>query len=144
MNILSMQENNYLTELLRNRKLKVTSKRLEVLGVIREHSSAISYSALQASLHDFDRVTLYRTIHSLIENGIIHKALTEENETFYALCSTTCTSASHIHKHIHFKCVECNGVTCVESVHPIQLSIVGYSIENVEVEARGRCAACKN
>lgn len=138
-----MHENNDLIELLRNRKLKATSKRLEVLNLIRERSSAISYSALQTALQGFDRVTLYRTIQSLLETRIIHKALTEENETFYALCSSNCTSVTHIHEHIHFTCIECHGVTCVESLNPIQLSIPGHSIENVEIAARGRCATCK-
>ena len=138
-----MGENNDLVELLRNRKLKATSKRIEVLDIIRKRSSAIPYSALQAALNGFDRVTLYRTIQSLLENGIIHKALTEENETFYALCSSNCTSVTHIHEHIHFTCMECHGVTCVESLNPIQLSIPGHSIENLEIAARGRCTLCK-
>ena len=78
-----MEKNIHLAELLRERKLKATSTRLEVLSVISDYNKAIPFSEIQNALHNFDRVTLYRTIHALMENGIIHKALIEEKETFF-------------------------------------------------------------
>lgn len=137
-----MEERAHLAELLRTRSLKATSTRLEVLSVISEYEKAIPFSEIQQVLNDFDRVTLYRTIQALIENGIIHKALIDENETYYALCNKHCTSDCHQHKHVHFKCTRCHEVTCVETAQPIIISIQGYSIESFEVEATGICASC--
>jgi Fur family ferric uptake transcriptional regulator len=137
-----MEENSHLAELLRGRKLKATSTRLEVLSVISNYNKAIPFSEIQNALHGFDRVTLYRTLHALTDNGIIHKALIDENETFFALCSSSCSSNCHNHKHIHFKCSSCQAVTCVQAESPISFSILGHSIENFEIEASGVCASC--
>ena len=139
-----MEENNHLAALLRERKLKATSTRLEVLSVIYDYNKAIPFSEIQNALHGFDRVTLYRTLHALIESGIIHKALIDENETFFALCSNSCLSHAHNHNHIHFKCSSCQSVTCVQADRPISFSIPGHSIENFEIEATGVCASCNS
>lgn len=137
-----MEENIHLAELLRERKLKATPTRLDVLSVISDYNKAIPFSEIQHALHGFDRVTLYRTLHALVDNGIIHKALIDEKETFFAMCSKNCTSDTHNHKHIHFKCSRCQAVTCVQTVNPISLSIPGHLIEDFEIEATGVCASC--
>ena len=137
-----MEKDTHLAQLLRGRKLKATSTRLEVLSVIFDYNKAIPFSAIQKALHDFDRVTLYRTIQVLTDNGIIHKALKEDNETFFAMCSTSCTTDTHNHQHVHFKCSNCQAVTCVQAVNSINLSIPGHAIESFEITATGVCALC--
>jgi len=137
-----MGENSQLAKLLRERKLKATSTRLEVLSVISDYNKAIPYSEIQNALPGFDRVTLYRTLHALMESGIIHTALKDENETFYATCSKSCTTDMHMHKHIHFKCTACHAVTCVQAANPINLSISGHLIDDFKIEATGVCSSC--
>ena len=137
-----MEENILLRQLLRERKLKATSTRLDVLAVISGYNKAIPFSEIQNALHDFDRVTLYRTINSLMKSGIIHKASVGEKETFYAVCSSKCSSDSHNHKHIHFKCSNCKAVTCVQADSAINFAIPGHTINNFEIEATGICVAC--
>lgn len=137
-----MTEISELSNLLRTRKLRATSTRLEVLSVFSNFKKAIPYSELQAQLSDFDRVTLYRTIHALMDHGIIHKAIVTENETYYAMCSHHCDSHHHQHKHIHFKCTVCNAVSCVESEGSVALDIPGYIVHEVAVEVSGICPDC--
>ena len=137
-----MKENIHLANLLRERKLKVTTTRIQVLSVIFNYNKAISFSEIQNALHNFDRVTLYRTLAALIENGIIHKALIIEKETFFAVCSSSCSLDCHNHKHIHFKCSSCQAVTCVETEKPIRISIHGHLINDFEIEATGICVSC--
>lgn len=138
-----MDPNTDMATLLRARNLKATSTRIEVLNAISAHEKAIPYSEIRNALESFDRVTLYRTLNALIENGIIHKAMTNDNDTFYALCSTNCTSDSHDHKHIHFKCTSCEAVSCVQSDNLIQLSIPGHLITDFEIQASGTCNSCQ-
>ncbi|MAE09061.1 MAG: Fur family transcriptional regulator [Bacteroidetes bacterium] len=137
-----MEGNIHLTELLRERKLKATPTRLEVLSVISGYNKAIPFSEIQNALHNFDRVTLYRTINALMKSGIIHKASVGEKETFYAVCSSKCSSDSHNHKHIHFKCSICKAVTCVQADSAINFAIPGHTINNFDIEATGVCVAC--
>ncbi|MGB0390467.1 MAG: Fur family transcriptional regulator [Salibacteraceae bacterium] len=122
--------------------LKATTIRVELLSILSENKNAISYSNIQDSLGKFDRITLYRTLNTFLDKGIIHKALEDENDTFYALCGHNCSSKGHSHQHIHFKCNDCEQVSCVQSKHPVNVEIAGFSIENFEVKATGTCDSC--
>ncbi len=137
-----MKSSSQYASLLRDRNLKATSIRLEILNLISNYNKAIAFSEIQKKLASFDRVTLYRTMQALLENGIIHKAIVEENETFYAICSSNCTSHYHEHNHIHFMCTNCKEVTCVHSTEGIKISIENHSISSLEIGAKGTCPSC--
>lgn len=127
---------------LRARNLKATTTRLAVLSALANSTQAMPQSAIQQALSSVDRVTLYRTIQALTESGIIHKAMVEEGETYYALCSPKCTPEQHQHKHIHFKCTQCQQVTCVRANQAIHLTIPGHQIHDFDITATGICEAC--
>ena len=91
-------------ELLHKRELKATNSRIDLLSNLDKFGSAMPYSAIQKSLKGRDRVTLYRTLQTLSDKGIIHKAATIDNEDYYAICGLSCTSQDHVHNHVHFKC----------------------------------------
>jgi Fur family ferric uptake transcriptional regulator len=137
-----MSEEKTFTELLRKRNLRATSQRIDVLNVIDGHDKAIPSSTLRETLPSLDRVTLYRTINTLLESGIIHKAMVDDQETYFALCSTGCSSHAHVHDHVHFKCDECAEVTCVEADNFPPIGIPGYQIANIKIEVSGLCKNC--
>ena len=91
---------------------------------------------------DFDRVTLYRTLNVLEEKGILHKAYTENNETYFAICTSNCTTAEHDHKHIHFKCEKCMVVKCVKPQNSIEIDLPNFQINSLNVEVSGVCDNC--
>lgn len=129
-------------KLLRSHKLRVTEKRLDVLEIIHDYGSAIPHSKVQEELKDFDRVTLYRTILALLENGIIHKIQVEDQEVYYALCGHTCDTEEHNHQHIHFHCSECETVSCIEPKEALKVQLEGYAVSEVKVQVNGVCADC--
>lgn len=131
-----------LKEILRKRDLKATSTRLDVLATISNYNSAIPYSEIQKSLIDFDRVTLYRTINILVDKGIIHKATTIGEESYFAMCGTACNSEDHQHDHIHFTCKVCNKVSCLHLSDKIMVSVPGHQIDQLNIEASGTCDTC--
>lgn len=137
-----MKSEESIKDYLRERSLKATPIRVELLSLLGERESAIPYSEIQQKLKSFDRVTLYRTLNALIEGGIVHKASTSGDETYYALCSHNCSKHCHKHEHIHFKCTECNEVSCIHIEHAIKISIPNYQIEDVSVEVSGICEKC--
>ena len=121
--------------------LRVTSKRIDVISSISNYSKAISYGELQNNLVDFDRVTLYRTLQKLTECGIIHVAMIDEHETYYAIKHNTSSSVKE-YDHLHFKCKKCNEVSCVHPQVPINTFIPGYSIDNISIKIIGVCSKC--
>ena len=136
-------DNNAIKNLLKNRGLKATNTRLDLLNKMQKYGSAMSYSNLQKEMSPIDRVTLYRTIESLKENGIIHKAFQENNETYYAVCGNTCDENHHQHEHVHFKCTKCNTVTCEKLSNTIEVLLPKYLIQKVSVNVEGLCQVCK-
>ena len=74
-------------ELLENNQLKKTSTRFTVLNILKSRESAISQPELEAMLgKKVDRVTLYRTLSTFEEKGIIHKVLNINGTANYAFC----------------------------------------------------------
>ena len=131
-----------ISTLLNSRKLRSTKIRQDVLSLIQNSGRAVSNSIIQKSLGDFDRVTLYRTLNVLEEKGILHKAYTENNETYFAICTSNCTTAEHDHKHIHFKCEKCMVVKCVKPQNSIEIDLPNFQINSLNVEASGVCDNC--
>ena len=129
-------------ELLQKRKLKATSTRLNLLSKMGEHGSAMSHSAIQKKMNPIDRVTLYRTIETLKEKGIIHKVFQANNQTYYAICGNSCDEHNHLHEHIHFKCLSCNTITCEEIPNNLNIALPNHQIQKVSINIEGTCKKC--
>ncbi|HMS30520.1 MAG TPA: transcriptional repressor [Saprospiraceae bacterium] len=129
-------------EVLNSRSLKATQVRLKLLQILEQRTSATPYSILVKSMTPIDRVTLYRTLESLLNQGIIHEAYSEHEETYFALCGRECNEVNHNHKHIHFKCIRCNEVTCIHASLPHEIEIPGVEIHHWSIVATGICNHC--
>ncbi len=130
-------------QLLHSRGLRATSSRTQVLEMIARQSSAVPYSTLQDELSELDRVTLYRTLQTLVTHGLIHKAVIDHDQTYYALCPQQCSSSRHAHEHLHFLCTLCETVTCVELPQALDIELPGYTIDTLELEVSGVCPSCQ-
>ena len=133
----------YFKTLLHERNLKATSHRLNLLTTMQTYQSAMPYSAIQESMQSIDRVTLYRTIESLKEQGLIHKAYQENNEIYYAICDANCSTGLHKHDHIHFKCIQCETVTCEQTTDSLNISIPDFQIKKISINLEGVCKDCQ-
>ena len=131
-----------LKDLLKSRSLKATKGRLDLLQLLHRNSSATSYTEIQKKMAPIDRASLYRILFNLTEHGIIHKAYQENNTTFYALCDNLCESEKHNHKHLHFKCNQCNSVTCEEMPIPFNIKLPKFKIEEWSILLTGLCDKC--
>ncbi len=140
---MTAMDNQYFIDLLRKRKLKATSSRLHLLSEMEAYQSAMPFSAIQEAMKSTDRVTLYRTLKSLKEQGIIHQAFQEKEESYFAICGKQCGKNHHHHDHIHFKCLSCKSVTCEQPSAAIEISIPDNEIHKVSIHVEGICKLCK-
>lgn len=127
---------------LKSKKVRVTDFRLAVLDVFSKHASAISIDQLEQELGDHDRITLYRTIKTFIKKGIIHEIMMPGNVKKMAMCTDHCEEEDHHHEHLHFQCKNCNEVYCVDLPSVPKISLKGFTVESLEIQATGICAAC--
>lgn len=141
--ILTLQAMNPQDTLKKN-KLRITSSRVEILQVFIDHAFALSESDIEGKIgNNCDRATIYRTINTFLEEGIIHKVLDSQNVVKYALCRNTCQDGHHHHEHIHFKCNSCGNTVCLENVtiQPIQLP-EGFQLQEANLLVVGICKEC--
>ena len=102
-------------ELLRKNNLRATPVRKELLQLFLSSDNALSNHDIEEHLSDVDRVTLYRTLKSFQEKGIIHRAFDGTDVTRYASCSEHCDAHAHHDEHLHFHCSKCDHVFRVDT-----------------------------
>ena len=134
---------NKASDILRRRQLSITESRKKILALFMRHNDALAHADIESKSEGrFDRVTIYRTLQTFVEKGILHTDPTAENNILYALCKD-CTEGHHHDDHVHFYCTSCRNTTCLEHVvvPPIQLP-EGYKAKSVQVLIEGTCKNC--
>lgn len=132
-----------LSRLLRARGARVTPARLRVLALLRAAPRALSHHDVEQALDDgtpVDRVTLYRVLDWLVEQGLAHKVADEQR--VYRFSAATQDGVPHS-AHAHFVCDDCGKVFCLDDVPltPPRLP-AGFASTQVDYAVHGHCAAC--
>jgi Fur family ferric uptake transcriptional regulator len=118
-----------------------TVARTAILDIIQASEIALSQLAIQHTLNGLcDRVTIYRVLDRLVEEGLIHKIVNVNGVVNYAACATC--SHNHHHQHIHFSCRVCNELTCLNQVIPSFDLPTGFSKEETFFTVSGICNNC--
>ncbi len=130
-------------EILRLNNLSVTDSRRKILTLFLNQQSAITHADIEKKAGEkFDRVTVYRTLQTFVEKGIIHTIPTTDNSIRYALCKD-CAGGHHHDNHVHFICEKCGSTICLEDVLiPLIKIPKGYAVQAVEVVTKGVCKKC--
>lgn len=131
-------------EILRHSNLALTNCRVELLEEMIATNHALSHSVLEKTFRKkFDRVTIYRTLNTFVEKGIIHKIPDDSGGVKYAVCSDSCEPHSHDDNHVHFKCNECGQTECIEDVVIPEIKFPkGYKVTEISFLAKGICPKC--
>lgn len=132
-------------EVLKNHALRITKVRMQVLEFFFSSSKAISHAEIEEAFEEFDRVTIYRTLHSFLEKGLLHKVPDDTGIARYALCHTECDEHAHHDNHVHFKCDVCEKVECLHEVTIPQVSVKsGYVVRSSDLLIQGKCPNCSH
>lgn len=132
------------SETLKTFSLRHTNGREEVLDLFIKADHALSHGDIEHGLGpDHDRVTIYRTLRTFLDKGILHKVLDDEGNPKYALCRDTCAQGHHHHDHVHFKCETCGQTTCLDQVLIPAISLpAGYAPKELNLLIQGVCDEC--
>jgi Fur family transcriptional regulator, ferric uptake regulator len=135
--------NNKLNEILRRKHLSVTDSRKKILSLFLASNDALAHGDIEKKAGEkFDRVTVYRTLQTFVEKGIVHTIPTSENSVRYALCKD-CTEGHHHDNHVHFVCANCQKTICLDNIVSPEIKLPqGYLPHNVQVVINGICDAC--
>ena len=82
--------------ILKRNQLSITDSRKRILELFVQNSGALEHADIEKKTGEkFDRVTVYRTLQSFLEKGIIHTIPTSGNSVRYALCKEECRDGHH-------------------------------------------------
>jgi len=138
------QHCNY-SELLDVRGLDPTPNRLRVMGVVGNNSSPIGAQDIFTTLSrtaEINRVTVYRILDLLVENGLVERLSGGGRSLVYGMAPNENHPA-----HPHFHCKSCGALQCMQPVNfnvdikDIQRSFAG-EVRSVEVLVSGICRNC--
>lgn len=144
MNIIDNRKiNTRLNDILRRKSLSITDSRRKILSLFLNTRDALAHGDIERKAGEkFDRVTVYRTLQTFVEKGIIHAIPTPDNSIRYALCKD-CEEGHHHDEHVHFVCSNCEKTICLDDVVSPKIDLpAGYIAETVQVLINGICEDC--
>jgi Fur family ferric uptake transcriptional regulator len=133
-------------EILNRYSLRNTEIRREILTLFMNTAYALSHHFIERQLvAQFDRVTLYRTLKTFEEKGLIHRIANDRDVIEYALCKEDCHEHDHKHSdnHAHFRCEKCHKTICLDKVGIPDLHIPdGFKPRDFQLLVSGICNHC--
>ena len=137
--------NNQGADILKGSSLSVTSSRKAILDIFIAADNALAHQDIESLATQYDRVTIYRTLQTFLEKGIIHSIPTTDNTIKYALCSDKCITTGHHHdNHVHFLCDDCGKTVCLDEVTIPNVNLPkGFVKKEINMVVNGICSSCQ-
>ncbi|MHC4203993.1 MAG: Fur family transcriptional regulator [Planctomycetota bacterium] len=129
-------------EMLKAAKLYCTAGRVAIIIVLMKAGKPLSQEQIagRSGIERFDKVTIYRTLESLLAVGLVHKVFIDKRAQHFEL-SHNCTENQC---HPHFTCTNCGDTHCLTEISlPMAKSPhKGFVISRQQVRLEGICPAC--
>lgn len=128
-----------------DKQIRPTAMRLLVLETLQKQTAAISLNDLEAAFDHADRITLYRTLKTFEEKGLVHSITDGSSAVKYALCEDSCLPEQHQDLHVHFYCTACKETFCLpkSKIPGVQLPD-RFQVEELSLIAKGICSNCSS
>ena len=128
---------------LKGKEIQPTTMRMLILEYLLKQPSAITLTDLEKSLAPSDRITIYRTLKTFEERGMIHAIEDGTGSTKYAICKEECTIEGHHDLHVHFYCYDCKETICLPKTSIPEVKLPdGYVADELNLLVKGRCPKC--
>ena len=137
-----LQTKKSIDNLLGSVKLRRTDPRRVILKVLLNAKKPQTVDEIMTTMRKggANKVTVYRTLESMVGAGLVHKAFVHKRAKHFELADR-CTDAQC---HPHFTCVSCGVTNCVVGVSiPIVKGLEeGFIIHRQQVYLEGLCPRC--
>ncbi|MEA3314671.1 MAG: transcriptional repressor [Campylobacterota bacterium] len=116
-------------KIIKNKNIKLTPARLELLEVLISANKPMCYDDIKDTIH-MDKATFYRNVSKFVDEKIINSFESNDKKRYFAF---------EINIHPHFICNYCNTIECINNFPEIKLE--NHTIENIIL--KGRCKECR-
>ena len=127
--------------MLKAARLYCTASRLAILDVFFTSDSPLTQEQIRRALpQPLDKATVYRTLTSLLQADLVHRAYVDERAAYYELASHCGPKQCHP----HFTCTRCGQTHCLLDLRiPLaQSPHRGFKILRQQVRLEGLCPDC--
>ncbi|MFM2358782.1 MAG: hypothetical protein RLY16_775 [Bacteroidota bacterium] len=134
-----------INDILKRNQLSITDGRKKILELFLNANGALAHADIEKNTGEaFDRVTVYRTLQTFVDKGIIHLIPTTDNSILYALCKDNCEAGHHHDNHVHFICDQCAKTICLDGVLVPQVQLPEhFEPRQSEMVVKGICGDCR-
>jgi len=134
-----------IVQLLESKGIRPTAMRLMTYKRLVELKVAISLGDLEKDFKVSERSTLFRTIKTFEEKGVVHQIEDGTGVIKYALCEENCECEVGNDLHLHFHCNNCNETVCLTEHKIPHISLPdGYITEDINLVVKGICEKCSD
>ncbi len=134
-----------IVQLLESKGIRPTAMRLMTYKRLAELEVAISLGDLEKDFKVSERSTLFRTIKTFEEKGVVHQIEDGTGVIKYALCEENCECEVGNDLHLHFHCNNCNETVCLTEHKIPHISLPdGYITEDINLVVKGTCEKCSD
>lgn len=136
-----MNDTKQIVTLLKNHGLKATVARIKIMHYLMEHDNHPSveqiYDALKDEIPTLSKATVYNTLHSLSEKGVLRELHLGDSMRHFDV---------PLNDHAHFVCLKCHKIYDIDYVQSDQTKkeLADFDIQKSEVIFQGICKECKN
>ena len=130
-------------QVLESNGVRPTAMRMLVYRYMAQKDVALALTDIEKAFAKAERTTLYRTIKTFEEKGIVHQIEDGTGVPKYALCEPGCNCELDQDLHLHFHCSNCDETVCLTE-HKIQHINLpnGYMAEDANLVVTGICEKC--
>jgi Fur family ferric uptake transcriptional regulator len=126
---------------LEEKGVKPTAMRLLILKCFIGSKIALSIGELEKVFKVSERSTLFRTLKTFEEKGVVHPIEDGTGVIKYALCEENYEVGNDLH--LHFHCNSCDETVCLTEHKIPHINLPeGYITEDINLVIKGICNKC--
>lgn len=131
-------------EILLQQGIRPTAMRMLILEYLQKQPYAVDLNEMERAFDHADRITIYRTLKTFEEKGLVHEIADGGDSAKYAICFEDCSENHHHDMHAHFACDVCHETFCLPG--KVNLSIIpqGFAVNDINIVAHGVCPHCQH
>ena len=123
--------------------VRPTAMRILIYKFMAQKEVAFALTDIENAFDKAERTTLYRTLKTFEDKGIVHHIDDGTGISKYALCEPGCNCELDQDLHLHFHCSSCDETVCLTEHKIPHINLPnGYVAEDANLVITGICEKC--
>lgn len=145
---MKFNDTEQIAKILEENSVRPTANRVTVMRLLDRSERPLSLMEMEEILETLDKSSLFRTIVTLSEHGLVHALEDGRGITRYELCtdhSSEDEEHQHTDQHAHFYCEKCGRTLCLHNIPAPKVELSeGYEVHTVNYMIKGICPDCRS